>query len=60
MWEVAAGIIIGGGVLGLIWAGLSAEIISRSERRDSTGYGYLIALVGAGIGAWVIFFKVHF
>lgn len=60
MWEVAAGVIIGGGVLCLVWMGLSIEIVSNSERRESTGYGYLMALVGAAIGGWIIFFKVHF
>jgi len=60
MWEVAAGVIIGGGVLCLIWVGLSTEIFSLSERRETTGYGYLMALVGAAIGVWIIFFKTHF
>jgi hypothetical protein len=53
MWDVAAGVIIGGGVLGLIAAGLAAA----DKEQLAVGYGALLA--GLALAVWVVFFKAH-
>ena len=53
MWDVAAGVIIGGGALGLIAAGFAA--VSKEE--VAAGYGAVLA--GIALAVWAVFFKVH-
>jgi hypothetical protein len=60
MWEIAGGVIIGGGVLGIIWLGFGWETESLNHEKKFSGYGFLLSLVGAAIGAWIVLFKAHF
>ena len=61
IWDVAAGVIIGGGALTLLFLGLieaaKGNTVGYSE---AAAFGYLMAAAGIAVGAWVIFFKAHF
>lgn len=62
IWNTAAGIIIGGGVLVLIVGGLvGAERYNTDDGITAAGCGSLIvSLIGFAIAVWVVFFKAHF
>jgi hypothetical protein len=61
IWNTAAGIIIGGGVLLLFWLGVGiAGGAYFYKDRKGEKVGLLINLVAIGIGAWIVFFKAHF
>ena len=68
VWDVAAGIIIGGFVLGLFkWAGaadpeLADEVEKTGEREKlhiNMAIRAAIAAVGIALAVWIIFFKAH-
>lgn len=60
-WNVAAGIIIGGGVLGLIWVGIDLAGYAGQKRDYSmAGIGWLISALSAAVAVWIVFFKAHF
>ena len=53
MWAVAGGIIIGVGVLAVIYAGIS---VAQREPDPFWG-GWIVALVGIALAIWIVFFK---
>lgn len=62
-WDIAAGILIGGGILALF--GLASGFFTY---RSGLGAGFdqgpkalggIVALLGVVLAAWVIFFKAH-
>jgi hypothetical protein len=60
IWNIAAGIIIGGGSLGLIVFGLTLAVASQRQRDENIrGFGLVGALAGVAAVAWIIFFKAH-
>jgi len=68
VWDVAAGVIIGGIVLGLLrWAGESdpelADEVKRTGEREriyiALAIRAAIASVGVALSIWIIGFKAH-
>ena len=61
VWTIAAGVIIAGGALGLVWAGLQAASEAlRENEAVPVALGYGIALAGLAVCVWIVFFKAHF
>jgi hypothetical protein len=59
VWNVAAGIIIGGLALGLVYVGVAAQGEAYKHGNESFDGGWILALAGAGLSVWVVFFKAH-
>jgi hypothetical protein len=61
IWDIAAGIIIGGGAVGLVWSGISLTAEAAMKGDDSVGcWPLLLSLAGLALGGWVLFFKATF
>jgi hypothetical protein len=61
IWNIAAGVIIGGCVLGLLGLGVrEASVGSMQNEPGQIGLGFLMMAAGIGLGAWVLFFKAQF
>lgn len=58
-WDVAAGVIIGGLTLGLIFFGGAVQLNAIGQGDERFEAGWIIALVGVGMAVWVLFFKAH-
>lgn len=68
IWDVAAGVIIGGIALKMIlavfdWKGVGDDVDRNSQRyregKEIMAFTSLISLVGVALAVWVIFFKAH-
>ena len=56
IWDVAAGVIIGGVALGLVWTGISvAGENYQPGDEHMASYGYLMVAIGLGIAAFTLF-----
>jgi hypothetical protein len=61
IWDVAAGIIIGGGAVGLVWSGISLTAEAALKGDDSVGcWPLLLSVAGLALGVWVLIFKAHY
>ena len=57
MWEIAAGVIIGGTALGMIALGLMLGAQMAADQNDSQWFGWWMAIAGVALSIWVVFFK---
>lgn len=55
VWDVAAGVIIGGLALGLILFGAAIQLHAIGQADERFYAGWWIILVGAAVAAWVLF-----
>ncbi|HET7086032.1 MAG TPA: hypothetical protein VFI23_14740 [Rhizomicrobium sp.] len=60
VWDIAAGVVIGGATLGLVVLGVALEGEALKQGNRDFGYGWLMAAAGVGLGVWIVFFKAHF
>ena len=60
VWDVAAGVVIGGSVFALIWFGAGAQMEALKHNDKSFGFRWLMILAGIVLGVWIVFFKAHF
>lgn len=60
VWDIAAGIVIGGATLGLVVLGVALEGEAHKQGHSDFGYGWGMAAVGVALGVWIVFFKAHF
>jgi hypothetical protein len=61
-WDVAAGIIIGGGVLAILIQSIGFFTYRSGMAafdQSVKAMGILVALVGLGLAVWIIFFKAN-
>jgi len=63
IWDVAAGIIIGGGILGFLWLAtvllFCGSGVGGAFDRPAQVTGLLAMVFGLGLSAWVVFFKAN-
>jgi len=62
-WDVAAGVIIGGGVLGVLFLAIGfftyrsgMAVFDQSVR----AMGMLVAALGIGLAVWIVLFKARY
>lgn len=61
VWDIAAGVIIGGGTLGLILLGVREwALAAQHHDSEAMALGVSMIVVGIAVGAWVILWKAHF
>lgn len=59
VWNIAAGIIIGGLALGLTVFGAMLQLHAAGQGNERFESGWYIFWIGAGLSTWVLFFKAH-
>jgi hypothetical protein len=59
VWDIAAGMIIGGLAIGLIYMGVALQGEAYRHGDEGFAFGWIIALAGLGLSVWVLFFKAH-
>jgi hypothetical protein len=60
IWDVAAGVVIGGSVFALIYFGAGAQMEALNYNDKNFGFGWLMVAAGIVLGIWIVFFKAHF
>ena len=59
VWDVAAGVIIGGLALGLVYMGVVIQAEAHLHGDERFDFGWIMALAGVGLSVWVLIFKAH-